>query len=178
MEATESVCFTSSIGSHCLLPTDILTRDPAYPRCVDLCPGDESYCLLPDPRSQLMRLTFMPPSLDQTLSILYRGSKGALLRNVGVGPLSPRFTFAPSWLPFYTERFMRHMLSASLALAAFNLLPIRRLDGDAILASLLEMDVLPLGLASTLTRHKGVIEVICAGSAAWVVLVAFTRALL
>ncbi|KAL8292422.1 hypothetical protein RQP46_001034 [Phenoliferia psychrophenolica] len=57
--------------------------------------------------------------------------------DVTVSDVVPKLFWIPLWLPRTLEAFYSNTISLSLALAFFNLLPLPRLDGSAILLSFL-----------------------------------------
>lgn len=133
------VCFEALLDRQsgaCLDPSAILS----LPRCTDRCSSSDHVCVHPSTQSQLLRITALDPGQPAFRSkvIFYQGDKSLLWEQVKVGSM-----LAPVWasqqLPFELETLWRYVYTTSTSLAIFNLLPLPRLDGNEILALLLDL---------------------------------------
>ncbi|GAA6009641.1 hypothetical protein JCM10207_004136 [Rhodosporidiobolus poonsookiae] len=74
---------------------------------------------------------------EERATVLWKGERAAVARQVTVTSLTPRYWFVPLGLELTLERFYLAVTALSLSHAFFNLLPLPHLDGSHLLASFL-----------------------------------------
>ncbi|KAG5645952.1 hypothetical protein DXG03_004744 [Asterophora parasitica] len=138
-------CFVSTStpsSFRCLDPAPLLTstHTNTTARCTttaDCHPGDghNAVCMRPDAKAQLLRLR-----VGSTGDIiLWSGPRKEVYEEVRVSTLVPRLRVIPHALPHAATLFWEYLVTASLSLYFFNLLPLPFLDGSQFLTTLLQM---------------------------------------
>ncbi|GAA5886332.1 hypothetical protein JCM6882_001609 [Rhodosporidiobolus microsporus] len=167
-EMAPRFCFKASSRSSplhaCLNPLPYL---PPFPSSVTSAGGspparciDSSSCASSHPGTVCARIADEEKVLrlgvrgdggvGERKTVLWQGEREEVWRQVAVTDFAPRYWFLPLGFEQTLERFLAAIISLSLSLIFFNLLPLPHLDGSHILSALLsslsslDSSVLPL----------------------------------
>ncbi|KAI0313672.1 hypothetical protein OF83DRAFT_1175456 [Amylostereum chailletii] len=138
-------CFTNTTLHRCLDPVALIlpSKDPKpyfHSRCTAAtsCVGPQT-CVGPRADENVIRITVEDYG-GRARVVVWRGPTIEVYEEVQVGTIRPRWAWLPLpiWLPWFFTTFIEYMKMLSLSLFLFNLLPLPRLDGAALLHSLLD----------------------------------------
>ncbi|GAA5870477.1 hypothetical protein JCM8547_004042 [Rhodosporidiobolus lusitaniae] len=188
-QADPVLCFTTTSPSSaqaCLNPLPFLSPSSRPPsssspssspastpkRCLDSrsCTAPGPVCARIDEREKVLRIGVARPEQPgkgrgkdgegKRETVLYQGQRAEVARQVTVTDLQPRCWFLPLGIEQTFERFYAAIVSLSLSLAFFNLLPLPHLDGSHILSFFLSSlssfssaDYLPVTCTSPSASH-------------------------
>ncbi|OAV98696.1 hypothetical protein PTTG_12503, partial [Puccinia triticina 1-1 BBBD Race 1] len=133
-----SVCFRTRESKHepvtarCLEHETIAHLESRVRCTTDVDCPEKNTCVEPTPGQNLVRIESLVFTTGTSRTILYRGSKESLRREVSVTSLMPRVSFISANLILIIHEMFSLLMSLSLGLAFVNLLPIKNFDGLAI----------------------------------------------
>jgi len=141
-------CFSTTIDAtetgHCIDPVPLLTDRGDSRRCSSTQPcNPRSICIRPTALEHLLRITFRYEESETV--VLWSGPPVEVWEQVEVGDLLSRTFLSPIWLPKVLENYFMYLKVVMLSLYLVNLLPLPFLDGDQLLAVVVELMFIEIG---------------------------------
>ncbi|KAL0071010.1 hypothetical protein AAF712_001568 [Marasmius tenuissimus] len=99
--------------------------------------GLDAFCVWPDATTSFTRIGLRHPGDEVDETLLWNGPKQEIWDQVTVSRWKPRIRFIPANAIFVVKSFLDYLVSASLSLFFFNLLPVSFLDGGHLLKAIL-----------------------------------------